>query len=154
MRLLDLYRHTDPTLARLLEDRIGLAALARAGGIERKPEDQGRWSSSAASSKCAPIRRGRRRRREVPRQRRRAAGRRARPRRLGHPRQRGCGQRTPGGAARRPRRSLAAIEKGMGPAWSETVVVLVTEFGRTARVNGTEGTPTAPPPWRCSPAAR
>ena len=36
--------------------------------------------------------------------------------------------------------ALAAIEKGMGPAWSETVVVLITEFGRTARVNGTEGT--------------
>ena len=28
----------------------------------------------------------------------------------------------------------------MGPAWGETVVALVTEFGRTARVNGTEGT--------------
>jgi uncharacterized protein (DUF1501 family) len=28
----------------------------------------------------------------------------------------------------------------MGPAWNETVVALVTEFGRTARVNGTEGT--------------
>ena len=28
----------------------------------------------------------------------------------------------------------------MGPAWSETVVALVTEFGRTARINGTEGT--------------
>jgi uncharacterized protein (DUF1501 family) len=28
----------------------------------------------------------------------------------------------------------------MGPAWRETVVALVTEFGRTARINGTEGT--------------
>ena len=28
----------------------------------------------------------------------------------------------------------------MGPAWRETVVVLVTEFGRTARINGTDGT--------------
>ncbi len=28
----------------------------------------------------------------------------------------------------------------MGPAWRDTVVVLVTEFGRTARINGTEGT--------------
>jgi uncharacterized protein (DUF1501 family) len=28
MRLLDLYRHTDPALAQVLEDRIGLAALA------------------------------------------------------------------------------------------------------------------------------
>ena len=36
--------------------------------------------------------------------------------------------------------ALAALEKSMGPAWSETVVALVTEFGRTARVNGTEGT--------------
>src|SRR5581483_9585455 len=30
--------------------------------------------------------------------------------------------------------------KGMGDAWHETVVAVVTEFGRTARINGTEGT--------------
>ena len=28
----------------------------------------------------------------------------------------------------------------MGEAWRETVVAVVTEFGRTARINGTEGT--------------
>ena len=28
----------------------------------------------------------------------------------------------------------------MGEAWSETVVALITEFGRTARVNGNDGT--------------
>ena len=28
----------------------------------------------------------------------------------------------------------------MGDAWSETVVAVVTEFGRTARINGTDGT--------------
>ena len=28
----------------------------------------------------------------------------------------------------------------MGEAWRETVVVLVTEFGRTARINGNDGT--------------
>ena len=28
----------------------------------------------------------------------------------------------------------------MGSAWGETVVALVTEFGRTARINGTAGT--------------
>jgi len=28
----------------------------------------------------------------------------------------------------------------MGAAWSETVVTLITEFGRTARINGTAGT--------------
>jgi uncharacterized protein (DUF1501 family) len=35
--------------------------------------------------------------------------------------------------------SLAAFETGLGPAWAETVVVVVTEFGRTARVNGDSG---------------
>jgi uncharacterized protein (DUF1501 family) len=36
--------------------------------------------------------------------------------------------------------ALDAAEQNMGPAWRETVVVLVTEFGRTARINGTLGT--------------
>ena len=36
--------------------------------------------------------------------------------------------------------AIAAIETNMGAAWSEAVVVLITEFGRTARVNGNDGT--------------
>ena len=32
------------------------------------------------------------------------------------------------------------LTRGLGPAWSETVILLATEFGRTARVNGTGGT--------------
>ncbi len=36
--------------------------------------------------------------------------------------------------------AIAAIETNMGDAWRETVVVLVTEFGRTARINGNDGT--------------
>ncbi len=36
--------------------------------------------------------------------------------------------------------ALAAVETHMGDAWKETVVAVVTEFGRTARINGTEGT--------------
>jgi uncharacterized protein (DUF1501 family) len=36
--------------------------------------------------------------------------------------------------------ALAAIKTNMGAAWRETVVALATEFGRTARINGTEGT--------------
>jgi len=36
--------------------------------------------------------------------------------------------------------ALAAIETNMGDAWRETVVAVVTEFGRTARINGTDGT--------------
>jgi uncharacterized protein (DUF1501 family) len=36
--------------------------------------------------------------------------------------------------------ALAAVETSMGPVWHETVVTVVTEFGRTARINGTNGT--------------
>jgi uncharacterized protein (DUF1501 family) len=36
--------------------------------------------------------------------------------------------------------ALAAIETNMGAAWGETVVVVITEFGRTAHINGTDGT--------------
>lgn len=44
-------------------------------------------------------------------------------------------------------RDLATLDQGlgdleavMGPAWAQTVVVCVTEFGRTVRINGTNGT--------------
>jgi uncharacterized protein (DUF1501 family) len=36
--------------------------------------------------------------------------------------------------------AFAAVEAAMGEAWRETVVAVVTEFGRTARINGTNGT--------------
>ena len=36
--------------------------------------------------------------------------------------------------------SIKALHDGLGEAWKDTVVVIVTEFGRTARVNGTSGT--------------
>ena len=36
--------------------------------------------------------------------------------------------------------ALKTLHEGMGDAWKDTVVVVVTEFGRTARVNGTDGT--------------
>ena len=36
--------------------------------------------------------------------------------------------------------ALKAFAEGMGPVWKDTAVIVVTEFGRTARVNGTEGT--------------
>ncbi len=35
---------------------------------------------------------------------------------------------------------LAKLRSELGPAWDKTVVAVVTEFGRTARVNGTRGT--------------
>lgn len=36
--------------------------------------------------------------------------------------------------------ALAALREGAGPAWARTVVVVFTEFGRTAAVNGSGGT--------------
>ncbi len=32
------------------------------------------------------------------------------------------------------------FEKGLGAGWKDTIIVAVTEFGRTARINGTNGT--------------
>ncbi len=36
--------------------------------------------------------------------------------------------------------ALAEFEGGLGERWRDSVVVVATEFGRTARINGTEGT--------------
>jgi uncharacterized protein (DUF1501 family) len=36
--------------------------------------------------------------------------------------------------------SLVSLREALGPAWKDTVVLMATEFGRTARVNGTNGT--------------
>lgn len=35
---------------------------------------------------------------------------------------------------------IAALKTGLGPLWSQTIVLVATEFGRTAAVNGTGGT--------------
>ncbi|WP_294323294.1 DUF1501 domain-containing protein [uncultured Sphingomonas sp.] len=35
---------------------------------------------------------------------------------------------------------VAALKTGLGPAWDQTLVLVATEFGRTARINGTGGT--------------
>ena len=35
---------------------------------------------------------------------------------------------------------FGGLKDGLGPAWSNTAVVMATEFGRTARINGTAGT--------------
>ena len=36
--------------------------------------------------------------------------------------------------------ALAEFETGLGPRWRDTAIVVATEFGRTARINGTDGT--------------
>ena len=36
--------------------------------------------------------------------------------------------------------ALVEFENGLGARWRDTVIVVATEFGRTARINGTQGT--------------
>ncbi len=35
---------------------------------------------------------------------------------------------------------IAALKAGLGPHWAKTLVLVATEFGRTVKVNGTQGT--------------
>ena len=37
-------------------------------------------------------------------------------------------------------RGLAALKTGLGPVWKDTAVLIVSEFGRTVAMNGTQGT--------------
>jgi uncharacterized protein (DUF1501 family) len=141
MRLLDLYRHTDPTLARVLEDRIDLATL-----MPGKPPDR------SASDMAPPVQVG-----GINRVRAyftEAAG--AAAQFLANPDGPRIGalaldgwdtHNNEGAVNGRLSRmlsaldgALATIETKMGGAWSETVVTVITEFGRTARINGTDGT--------------
>ena len=140
MRLLDLYRLTDPKLARALEGRRDLVALARDGamdaitprdgetpatGIARVREYFANAAGTAAKYLARP---------DGPR--------------VGavgfvgwdtHINEGAVGGQLAGllGALDE---ALGAIERAMADAWAETVVAVVTEFGRTARINGTDGT--------------
>jgi uncharacterized protein (DUF1501 family) len=135
MRLLDLYRHTDPALARVLEERVGLAAIARAGGMDGQQQRAAGTAqvrayfaeSAAAAAKFL-----------------------ARPDgpRIGALAFDGWDTHAAEGADSGRLAMLlgaldgaiAAIETELKEAWRDTVVAVVTEFGRTARINGTDGT--------------
>jgi uncharacterized protein (DUF1501 family) len=148
-RVLDLYRHTDPALARALEERIGLAAIAGAGGM-----DPARGTGEAAQPRPAAAGQGAQQANQVRAYFAESAGSAAkfmaRPDgpRVGALAFDGWDTHADEGAVAGRLAALlgaldgaiAAVETGMGPAWSDTVVAVVTEFGRTARINGTEGT--------------
>jgi uncharacterized protein (DUF1501 family) len=140
MRLLDLYHHTDPTFARVLDERIGLAAVARAGGMSSEPGNQRPANQGGGIG-------------QVRAYFAEAAGAAAKflagPQgpRIGALALDGWDTHVNEGAVKGRLAELlgaldgaiAAIETNMGAAWRETVVVLVTEFGRTARLNGNDG---------------
>ncbi len=135
MRLMDLYRHTDPALARVLEERLGLAAIARAGGMDgEQPRGPRVGQARAYFAEAAGT----------------AAKFLARPDgpRVGALAFDGWDTHAAAGVVNGRLANLlgaldgalGAVEIEMREAWRETVVAVVTEFGRTARINGTEGT--------------
>jgi uncharacterized protein (DUF1501 family) len=135
MRLMDLYRHTDPALARVLEERMGLATIARAGGMDgEQPRAAGDGQVRAYFAESAGT----------------AARFLARPDgpRVGALAFDGWDTHAAEGATNGRLAvllgaldgAIAAIESEMKDNWRETVVAVVTEFGRTARINGTDGT--------------
>jgi uncharacterized protein (DUF1501 family) len=137
-RLLDLYRHTDPDFASVIEGRAKLTAIARAGAMDQKlagpaqGDDIAQLRAYFADAVGA------------------AAKYLARPDgpRVGALALDGWDTHYNEGIATGRLAqllgaldgALAAVRDNMGPAWRETVVVLITEFGRTARINGTDGT--------------
>src|SRR5437764_4689653 len=134
-RLLDLYRHVDPALARVLEERVGLTTMARAGGMEgeqARPAGAGQvraYFAESAGTAAKFLARA-----DGPR--------------IGALAFDGWDTHADEGVMNGRLANLlgaldgaiAAIEAEMKEAWCETVVAVVTEFGRTARINGTEGT--------------
>ena len=138
MRLLDLYRHTDVNFARVLESRAKLTAIAPPGSMEQKPIGQisapdlaqlRAYFSEAVGTAAKFL---------------------AQPDgpRVGALSLDGWDTHYNEGIATgwlaqllgALDGALVAVQDNMGPAWRETVVALVTEFGRTARINGTDGT--------------
>jgi uncharacterized protein (DUF1501 family) len=139
MRLLNLYRHTDPALARVLEERIGLAAIAKAGGMGQpmmpgQPAPGGAARVRAYFAETAGAAAKFLARLDGPR--------------IGALTFDGWDTHADEGATNGRLAALlgaldgaiASIETEMKDAWGETVVAVITEFGRTARINGTQGT--------------
>jgi uncharacterized protein (DUF1501 family) len=135
-RLLDLYRHSDPKLASALEDNSKLNAIEQSGDMDmgQRPGGPGPAQVRAYFAEAAGT---------AAKFLAQAGG----PR-VGALALDGWDTHVNEGIANGRLSQLlgslddavAAIKSNMEPAWSETVVALATEFGRTARINGTEGT--------------
>jgi uncharacterized protein (DUF1501 family) len=136
-RLLALYHHSDQKLAVALEEHSKLAAIERAGDMEQMPggpKPAGRGQARAYFSEVAGT----------------AAKFLAQPDgpRVGALALDGWDTHVNEGIASGRLSqllgalddALGAVKTNMGPAWRETIVALITEFGRTARINGTDGT--------------
>jgi uncharacterized protein (DUF1501 family) len=139
MRLIDLYQHSDPALARVLQGRLNLMHVAAAGNIDALTPAQREQLAGLAALRAYFA--------EVAQTAAKLMAREDGPR-LGAVAVNGWDTHIDEGAVGGRLGNLlgaldsaiAAFETGMGPIWDQTVVVLVTEFGRTARINGDNGT--------------
>jgi uncharacterized protein (DUF1501 family) len=129
-RLLELYRHADLKLANVMEENAKLVAMEHTDDMRKAPSNQPRAYFTDAAGTAAKFM--------------------AQPDgpRIGALALDGWDTHNNEGIAGGRLAqllgsldgALAAVKANMGPAWRETVVALVTEFGRTARINGTDGT--------------
>ena len=135
-RLLELYHHTDPKLAQALEERSALAAIA-AGDLTKSSSERVAGPLPGVRAYFTEAAAGAARfmaREDGPR--------------VGALAFDGWDTHANEGAAQGRLSALlsaldaafGSLQAGMGDAWKQTVVAVITEFGRTARINGTEGT--------------
>lgn len=132
-RMLDLYRHADPALATILENGLDTDRMANAAGMGDQKSRAG--AATAEGMKVAAA--------GAARLLAAADG----PRLAALSFEGWDTHANEGGATGRLAQllggldgALAAMESGLGAAWRDTVVFVVTEFGRTAAINGTVGT--------------
>ncbi len=129
MRLIELYRHRDPTLAEALTQGLALEKTAQGGDMKTKPGGAPAQMRNVArgAAKVMAADDG--------------------PRIAALAFDGWDTHANEGGPVGRLANlltgldgALAEFESGLGAHWRDTVVVVATEFGRTARINGTEGT--------------
>lgn len=142
MRVLGMYQHTDPVLARTVARRADLIQIAKTGV---SPADQ-----TAAAATGENSRLGQHFRNQFQEALTNAARFMSQPSgpRIGAITLDGWDTHADEGALSGRLSimldaldgAMAGFAKGMQNAWSDTVVAIVTEFGRTVRINGTHGT--------------
>ncbi|MEQ9261496.1 MAG: DUF1501 domain-containing protein [Roseovarius sp.] len=140
-RLIEMVMHDDPLFRDATTEALSLSGLAFADGMEEDdPLDTGEMMEAMQANMMAA--RGKDNTAEIARfaaERLRGDTRIATYSLNGfdtHFRQ----ERTIGKALGTLAENILALREGLGPVWQKTSVVAMTEFGRTARANGTKGT--------------
>jgi uncharacterized protein (DUF1501 family) len=130
MRLVDLYTHRDPALAKALSQGLQLDKAAQGDDMKPKPGTNGAAAMKLVARGAAKLMSA-------------DDG----PRIAALAFDGWDTHANEGGATGRLAQllggldgALAEFESGLGARWRDTVIVVATEFGRTARINGTEGT--------------